>query len=234
MQFSGQDAALETAIAADDPAAVDAAIAGGANVNASGAVGVTPLAFAVGTGKVQAARALIARGANPNLEDDEGDTAVTLAVNGYAREPELLRMVLDAGGNPNQLRRDGDPVIVRFVNAADLEAITLMHSKGADLNAIANQQPLVVFAAYGADWDVVWHLITLGADLEDPTAREGLVEAFKVPGATLPDSPLYPAKVKVYEHLRKLGEEPVPRRGMRGVFDCSAPHPGCEILAHAA
>ncbi|WP_298467458.1 ankyrin repeat domain-containing protein [uncultured Erythrobacter sp.] len=210
MQFSGQDAVLEEAIVADDPAAVNSALAGGANVNARGAVGVTPLAFAVGTGKQAAARALIASGANPNIEDDEGDTAVTLAVNTYARQPDLLPMILDAGGNPNQLRPDGDPVIVRFINGANLDAITLMQSKGADMSAIANQQPLVVFAAYGTDWDVVWHLITLGADLTDPKAREGLVEAFKVPGATLPDSPLYPAKVKVYERLRELGEEPVP------------------------
>ncbi len=210
MQFSGANAALEEAIMADDPAAVNTALSGGADANALGAVGVTPLAFAIGTGKERAARALIAAGANPNVEDDEGDTAVTLAVNRYAQQPELLRMVLDAGGNPNQQRPDGDPVIVRFINGADLDAITLMQSKGADMSAIANQQPLVVFAAYGADWDVVWHLITLGADLEDPKAREGLVESFKVPGATLPDSPLYPAKVKVYEYLRKLGEEPVP------------------------
>ena len=210
MQFSGANAALEEAIIADDPAAVNTALSGGAEVNARGAVGVTPLAYAIGTGKEKAARALIAAGANPNIEDDEGDTAVTLAVNSYARLPDLLPLVLDAGGNPNQLRPDGDPVIVRFINGANLDAITLMQSKGADMSAIANRQPLVVFAAYGADWDVVWHLITLGADLEDPKAREGLVEAFKVPGATLPDSPLYEAKVKVYEHLRELGEDPVP------------------------
>ncbi len=209
MQFSGQDAVLEEAIAADDPAAVNAALSGGGNANAVGAVGVTPLAFAVGTGKERAARALIAGGANPNVEDEEGDTAVTLAVDRYPSQPELLRMVLDAGGNPNQLRPDGDPVIVRFINGADLDAITLMQSKGADMSAIANQQPLVVFAAYGADWDVVWHLITLGANLDDPKAREGLVAAFNSPGATLPDSPLYPAKVKVYERLRELGEEPM-------------------------
>ncbi len=210
MQFTGQDAVLEEAIIADDGAAVNTALSGGANVNARGTFGVTPLAFAVGTGKERAARALVAAGANPNLEDEEGDTAVTLAVGRYKSQPDLLRMVLDAGGNPNQARPDGDPVIVRFINGADLEAITLMRDKGADMNAIANRQPLVVFAAYGTDWDVVWHLITLGADLTDPKTREGLVEAFKVPGATLPDSPLYPAKVKVFEHLRELGEDPVP------------------------
>ncbi|MEL7218044.1 MAG: ankyrin repeat domain-containing protein, partial [Pseudomonadota bacterium] len=118
MQFSGQDAALEQAIMADDAPGVNAAISAGADANARGAMGVTPLAFAVGTGKMSAAKALIAAGANPNFEDDEGDTAVTLAVNRYGSEPAFLPMVLDAGGNPNQSRPDGDPVIVRFINGA--------------------------------------------------------------------------------------------------------------------
>lgn len=210
MQFDGQNAALETAIIADDPQAVADALARGADANAQSPLGVTPLAFAVGTGKGRAARALIAAGADPNRKDTDGDTAVTLAVNRFATAPDLLELVLDAGGDPNTLRPDGDPVIVRFLNGADLDAISLMHARGADLDAVANNQPLVVFAAYGADWDVVWHLITLGADLDDARAREGLVEAFKVPGATLPDSPLYDDKVKVYERLRSLGLDPVP------------------------
>ena len=213
MQFEGQNAVLEQAIIADDPQAVAAALAAGADVNAQGTLGVTPLAFAVGTGKARAAAALIAAQADPNRADADGDTAMTLAVNRYATDPELLELVLGAGGNPNAVRPDGDPVIVRFLNGANLEAITLMHARGADLDAIASGQPLVVFAAYGADWDVVWHLITLGADLSGQQAREGLVEAFKVPGATLPDSPLWDDKVRVYEHLRGLGLDPVPPAG---------------------
>lgn len=213
MQFEGRNAVLEQAIIADDPQGIAAAIAGGADANATGALGVTPLAFAVGTGKGKAARALIGAGADPNVKDADGDTAVTLAVNRYALNPDLLELVLDAGGNPNAVRPDGDPVIVRFLNGANLEAISLMHARGADIDAIANGQPLVVFAAYGADWDVVWHLITLGADLSGVQAQAGLVEAFKVPGATLPDSPLWDAKVQVYEHLRSLGLDPVPPAG---------------------
>lgn len=213
MQFDGPNAPLEAAISLDAPAAVRTAVSQGANVNAKSALGVTPLELAVGMGKSKAALALIDLGADPNVADVEGDTAVTLAVDRYTSNPELLRIVLDAGGNPNARRRDGDPVIVRFLNGADLNAISLMHSKGANLNATANGQPLLVFAAYRTDWDVVWHLIELGADLGDPQVQAGLAEAFNVPGATLPDSPLYPAKVKVYHRLRQLGLRPTPPAG---------------------
>lgn len=78
----------------------------------------------------------------------------------------------------------------------------------ADISAIANGQPLVVFAAYSADWDVVWHMIRLGADLESSQVQEGLIETFKVPGAILPDRPLHEAKVMVYEKLLSLGLTP--------------------------
>lgn len=215
MQFSQSDALLERAIQDDNPTAIRQASASGANVNAKGAFGVTPISFAVGTKKKQAAAALLALGADPNPRDDEGDNAVTLAVTQYKTDPDLLRMVLDRGGDPNSKRPDGDPVIVRFINDANLEGIGLLHSKGADLNAEASGQPLVVFAAYTVAWDVVWQMIELGADLSSPKVQHGLVEAFKVPGATLPDSPLYPAKVKVWRHLVGLGLNPVPPAGMQ-------------------
>ncbi|MCW3639888.1 hypothetical protein [Burkholderia cenocepacia] len=70
-------------------------------------------------------------------------------------------MVLDGGGNPNSMRPDGDPVIMRFINDRNLDAITYLHSRGADIDAEVNGQPTVVNAAWGADWDVVWRLIEL-------------------------------------------------------------------------
>lgn len=214
MQFTGPNVALERAIEADDPAAVEAAIAAGADANAHGAHGVTPLAFAVGTARVRAAQALVRHRADPNVKDVEGDNAVTLAVNAYARDPALLRLVLDAGGDPNTRRRDGSPVIVRFGNDRDLAAITMLHERGADIDIVDDGQPLAVGYAISEDWDVVWHLIELGARLDTPKVREGMMFAFKNPGFPSPDSPLYPAKVKVWQRLKGLGLNPTPPMGM--------------------
>ncbi|WP_175824214.1 hypothetical protein [Burkholderia sp. BCC0419] len=214
MQFNGRDTRLERAIEADDPAAVAIAIAGGASVNARGARNVTPLEFAVATHREKAAAALIAHHADPNLRDADGDSAVSLAVNAYRRDPSLLAMMLDGGGNPNAVRPDGDPVIVRFLNDRNLDAITYLHSRGADIDAEVDGQPMVVNAAWGADWDVVWRLIELGARTDTPKAAAGLVETFKIPGATLPDSPIYPFKVKVWVHLKAQGLDAEPPAGM--------------------
>lgn len=91
--------------------------------------------YAVGTFRRQAAAALVRAHADPNLRNDEGDSAVSLAVAGYKRDPALLEMVLAAGGNPNAKRPDGDPVIVRCLNDANLDAVAWLHVHGADLNA---------------------------------------------------------------------------------------------------
>jgi uncharacterized protein len=215
MQFSGKDVGLERAIAADDATAVRAALTAGALVNARGAHGVTPLEFAVGSRHKRAAAELIRHSADPNLKDAEGDNAVTLAVSAYARDPELLRLLLDAGGDPNTRRPDGDPVMVRFLNDRNLQAITYLHSRGASIDAMVNGRPMIVDAAYGTDWDVVWRLIELGARLDTPAVKAGLSEAFKVPGATLPDSPIYPYKVNVWHRLKELGLHPTPPAGMQ-------------------
>ena len=214
VQFTGKDAPLEQAIAADDPAAVDGAVTAGANVNAHGAHGVTPLSFAVGTMRAKAAAALVRHGADANAKDDEGDNPVTLAVAAYAREPRLLPIVLDAGGDPNTRRPDGSPVIVRFGNDRDLAAMTMLHQRGADVDAVDDGQPLVVGYAISEDWDVVWHLISLGARLDTPQVRDGMIFAFKNPGFPSPDSPLYPSKVKVWQRLKQLGLNPTPPAGM--------------------
>ena len=210
MQFSGPDQALEISIAADDPAGVASALRNGASVNARGAHDVTPLEFAIGTGRHRAAAALIQKGADPNLRDVEGDSSMSLAVAAYARDASLLKIVLDAGGNPNALRPDGDPVITRFLNDHNLEAITYLHSRGASLDAEVNGAPMVVHAAIGEDWDVVWHLIKLGASTDSQKVRDGLVFAFKAPELTPPDSPLYAAKVEVYNFLKSKGLNPGP------------------------
>jgi hypothetical protein len=73
---------------------------------------------------------------------------------------------------------------------------------------------MIVDTAYAVDWEVVWRLIELGARVDTPEVKAGLIEAFKVPGATLPDSPIYSSKVKVWHRLKELGLNPTPPAGM--------------------
>lgn len=214
MQFTGANAALETAIEADDAAAVDKAIGAGASPNARGLHGVTPLSYAVGIEKKAAVSALIRHRADPNLRDDQKYSPVSLAVDLFSKDRWYLDQLLTAGGNPNIVGPDGDPVISLFVAGHNLDAISWMHARGADLNLEINEQPMVVTASIGIDWDVTLRLIELGARLDTKKVREGMIFAFKAPELTLPDSPLYPAKVEVWRRLKAAGIEATPPEGM--------------------
>ena len=185
-QFTGPNAVLERAIEADDARAVDAAIVAGAEVNARGEHAVTPLEYAIGTRRKNAAQALVRHRANPNLKDVEGDSAVSLAVSAFKTDSDLLKLVLAAGGDPNITRPGGDPVITRFLDDANLDAIRYLAAHGASLDADVAQRPMVVGYAISEDWDVVLTLIELGAKLDNLRVREGMVFASRRPTIRCP------------------------------------------------
>jgi uncharacterized protein len=214
MQFSGVNQALERAIEADDASAVDTAIAAGASANARGLHGVTPLSYAIGIEKKKAVSALLRHRADPNLRDDQKYSPVSLAVDLFGKDKWYLDQLLGAGGNPNITGPDGDPVISLFVAGHNLEAISWLHARGADINLEINEQPMIVTASIGVDWDVTLRLIELGARLDTKKVREGMIFAFKAPELTPMDSPLYPAKVEVWRRLRAAGIDATPPEGI--------------------
>ncbi len=206
MPFKGAEAELQEAIQQDDGAAVEAALSAGADPNARGVGGTTPLQYAAGTMNKRAMDALLRHGADPHVRDDDGQNAVTLAATVWHRDPGVLRMLIQAGADPNTRRADGDPVIQRFMNDADLDAIRYMASVGADLN-IRNRsgRPLVVAAGIAEEWDVLWVLLDLGADHDYAGEPFTLQDAFATPEVTPPDSPLWPYKEKVWHALNNRG-----------------------------
>jgi ankyrin repeat protein len=203
--FSGPDAALEAAIRANDRAAVAAALRSGANVNARGKQNVTPLMVAVDLGKLAAVTELLAHMANPNDKAIDGASPVSLAVENYKRQPDILLAVMKGGGDPNILRPNGDPVIIRFVNDRNCDLIRLMKEFGANLNARSRtKDPLVIDAALASDWDAVLCLMELGANYryEDSPYSLSKLLADPYPG---PGSSMYPYKKQVADHLRANG-----------------------------
>jgi len=204
--FYGKDIALQRAIDADDPAAVDQAVRNGANVNAKGLHGTTPLEWALGHFKKNAYKKLLELKADPNRRDEEKDNAMTLAVRAYKKDPDYLKLALAAGGDPNTRDAGGDPIIMRFMNDFDCSAIRLMKEAGTDINArTRSDDPLVLDAAIAEDWDVTWCLLQLGAQFDYANLPNNFYIAFKNPYATKPDSPLYSYKVKCYNFLKAHG-----------------------------
>ncbi len=204
---SSAESALERAIEHDDAVGIAKAIKDGANPNTRGLHGVTPLIMAVGKLKKQAVAELLRYGASTELRDNERDNAVTLAVRAYKREPQLLDMVLKAGGDPNTLFPNDDPVIVRFLNDFNFEAVRYLKNAGANIDARnKSEDPLVISYGISEDWDAVWTLLELGAKYNYPNESFSWQDTFSTPDPTPPDSPLWPYKVKVWKFLKQNGQ----------------------------
>ena len=207
---SGPQAALEIAVRADDAAGLARALADGADANAAGRFGVTPLMVAVDAQSPRAVNALLKAGAAPNALAQDGNGPVSLAVKSVRAAPhgrDILLAVFHAGGDPDTRQPDGDPVLMRFILDHDPAGLRLMKSLGADLDILDRAgDPLVTGVAMAQDWDMVWALIELGAkvDYEHGRSRQPLSLAFKgrYPAR---DSPLYPAKLKVWRFLTDKG-----------------------------
>ncbi len=206
---SGIQQRLESAIRADDPAAIAELLSAGALVNARGLRDVTPLMIAVDAQSPRAVAALLTARGNPNLKAVDGAGAVHLAVENHAVPPNghvILEMVMKGGGDPDTRRPDDDPVLMRFIYDHDLDDLRWFKSLGADVDIHARtSRPLISDAAFAQNWDGVWCLIELGAKYDYEDTLYPLSEALDSNYASSPDALLYPYKMKVWRLLKDKG-----------------------------
>ncbi len=70
---------LHLAAIGGDIVVVDALLAAGAQIDAQGVAGNTPAIWALGEGQIEMVVALLARGSNPNLKNNDGDSVRSMA-----------------------------------------------------------------------------------------------------------------------------------------------------------
>ena len=206
---SGIQQRLEIAIRTNDAGTVAQLLADGAPVNARGKHDVTPLMIAVDAQAPGAVAVLVRAGADSRAKATDGATAVHLAVENHAAQPNghaILEALMKGGADPNTLRPDRDPVIMRFIYDHDLDDLRWFKSLGANIDIAARSgRPLIADAAFGQNWDSVWCLIELGARYDYEHTLYPLSEALNSSYGSSPDSLLYPYKVKVWQRLRDDG-----------------------------
>jgi ankyrin repeat protein len=111
---AGKRRALRLAQAKAREAISSALISGGADVNARGAHGATPLARLISGGftpeaEVRLARRLLKAGAKVDARDDFGSTALLIAT--QRQRSDLVRLILSAGADPNITNCRGEAAV---------------------------------------------------------------------------------------------------------------------------
>lgn len=173
-EMTALNSRLFDAASAGDAAAVRAAIAEGADLEARGAGGMTPLVAATKGNRVDAALALIDAGADVNAKDDIVDSAYLYA--GARGHNEILRATLEHGADLRSTNRYGGTALIPASERGHLDTVKILLSAGVDPNHINNlhwtalHEAIVLGDGSQVYADIVSALIAGGADV---TIRDG-------------------------------------------------------------
>jgi ankyrin repeat protein len=135
--------------------------------NLKGPNGTTPLMQAVLYGDLEAVRLLLANGANPNLRNEAGATALMWAV----ADTEKVRLLLEHGADVNARSDDGrTPLLIAAGQFGSGSIVKLLLDRGASLLAkspanVGYSTPLSE-AAFIGDEPLLRMLIERGADVK--------------------------------------------------------------------
>ena len=104
---------------------------------------------------------LLALGANP---------AAALEVATKRPDTGLLRLLLEAGGDPNLRLADGLPLVSSWYAVMTPDALRLLGEHGLDPDTKVHDAPMAVVFTIHRRWDLVDVLVDLRADLDRPRA----------------------------------------------------------------
>jgi len=129
---------------------------------------------------------LLAKGADPNTPDAQGNTLLMIAV--LKESTGLVKLLLDAGAKPNLRNRHGDSAIMLASHQGLADIARQLYVKGAEINH-PGWNPLI-YAATGGHVQVIQMLLGVGADINSTSdngttalmmaARNNHLEAVKV------------------------------------------------------
>lgn len=165
MQVAGNfDVPVHEAAKIGDTAAVQQLLKKGANVNAAGRNGVTPLILASYQGHAEVVRLLLAARAKVNAARNDGATALWVASqNGHA---DVVQLLLAAGANVDAANNDGATPLYIASQNGNADAVKLLLGAGANVNAATNDgaTPLMIASQEGHA-NVVQLLLPAGANV---------------------------------------------------------------------
>ncbi len=128
--WHGEELALEEEIAQRHIEVIRLLLAAGADVNARGVTGFSPLMSGVLLCDIRVLEALIEAGADVNARSDEGITALMLA--SLAGKASTVRILIDAGADVNaKMFKSNETALTAAMSNRHIEVIRMLIAAGA-------------------------------------------------------------------------------------------------------
>lgn len=144
---------------------------------------IYPLELAIETDQPEVASLLLARGLNPNLKDEQGETPLHRALSGRGR---VLRVLLKAGASPDLVDHEGRTPLHRAAALGMVEAARHLLEAGASPERTDQEGNTPLHLAAEADEELVDLLLYHQADLE-ATNHEQQTALYRATLAGKPD-----------------------------------------------
>ncbi|KAJ4362162.1 hypothetical protein N0V95_001510 [Ascochyta clinopodiicola] len=124
---------------------------------------------------VGALEELLKRGANPNVQDSRGRTALHYLFHRAPRSPDTLRILLHYGASPELSDTDGETALHKAALTGTLSQLQLCLSHTSDAataiqSCNSHAKSLLHYAAVGGKQDMVDFLLARGLDINTPSA----------------------------------------------------------------
>lgn len=106
----------------------------------------TPLLQAISESRLEVSKLLLDHGADPHLEDENGDPAMIFAAD--KKNEQIARLLIEHGVPMDAKNREGLTALTRQISSASLDDIELMLKLGADPNqpGSGGETPLIILA----------------------------------------------------------------------------------------
>jgi len=119
----------------NDIESVKVLVDAGAKIDIEDYNGGTPMMYASEYGYVDVVKFLVEKGANVNKKTKFGETALTLNIGFVKRDKEIVKILLDAGADPNIVYVNSMTPLLYAASSNDNDIVELLVDAGADVNA---------------------------------------------------------------------------------------------------